>query len=158
MVPSSVAHRRIFATFGILIVAFAGGCSIYYLTATFNLPYFNFPGWGLIVIIGTIFGGGILAAIGYWVWWYSVNAKPWSWYKNLSATRWVFAIIGLLIMAGSIGWILSPFIYNSPGPEDRLFEPQFIFLVAGVLFIVGLVIWWNAAIDKRRPRFPERFP
>ncbi|HFC04857.1 MAG TPA: hypothetical protein ENJ55_04060 [Rhizobiales bacterium] len=67
-----------------------------------------------------------------------------SWYENLSVTRWIFAIFGILIMlfAGGCSLVALPGLLQDPGGITNL---ALIAVFGGIPFGVGLLTWWLAA-------------
>ena len=70
------------------------------------------------------------------------------WYKNLSVVRWIFAIIGILVMLFAGGCSISVMATERMNAEAL----GVIALIGGIPFVVGLFIWWLAAKVGRSPQ------
>ncbi len=70
------------------------------------------------------------------------------WYKNLSVVRWIFAIIGILVMLFAGGCSISIMA------TERMNMEAFgiIAIIGGIPFAGGLLIWWLAAKVGRTPQ------
>ena len=79
---------------------------------------------------------------------WKVSASPPK--PKLTAIRWIFAIIGALVMvfAGGCSILYSGFLLfvaaGADGGKHALGALTFVVLIGGIPFLAGLGIWWLA--------------
>jgi len=71
-----------------------------------------------------------------------------NWYKDLSVIRWIFAIIGILVMVFAGGCSINVLATE----RMDVGAVGIVAIIGGVPFALGLLVWWLAAKYKRTPQ------
>ncbi len=70
------------------------------------------------------------------------------WYQDLSVVRWIFVIMGILVMMFAGGCSINVLATERMNAESV----GIVALIGGIPFAGGLLIWWLAAKVGRTPQ------